>query len=307
MSASGGILETRAMGDHHWNQGFCGNGAVRQQSSNIGIDYHRCLSMQQVAVMSESADQIAERLAKRVAVQAGCSRAEAERYIQGGWVQVDGQLVDRPEARVRPSQTVVLDPAASAAPLPPTTIVWFKPEAVALPDGLHLPSAVAESWFDAGHRTPSDRPGGALPRAQLHRLQPLMPLTLDATGLMVFSQHTAVSRRLIEGFADLEQEWLVDLLAPSAPRSAEECERCLVALRRPGAGLLPRLAPLRVSWQSDHRLRLAVKGWTASQLMQHIQSASLPVASARRQRIGRVGLAGLTTGQWRQLGIGERF
>ena len=35
-----------------------------------------------------------ERLAKRVAQLLGCSRSEAEQYIEGGFVRVDG-VVDR--------------------------------------------------------------------------------------------------------------------------------------------------------------------------------------------------------------------
>ncbi len=36
------------------------------------------------------------RLAKRVAALVPCSRSEAEQYIEGGWVRVDGQVVEEP-------------------------------------------------------------------------------------------------------------------------------------------------------------------------------------------------------------------
>jgi 23S rRNA pseudouridine2604 synthase len=248
-----------------------------------------------------------ERLARRVAAQVPCSRSEAERFITGGWVRVDGQVVDRPEARVHAFQQVVLDPDASAEALPAVTLLWHKPAGVALPEGLHLPTALALAWLDAGHRWPSDRPGGALPRTQLHRLQPLMPLALDASGLMVFSQHPAISRRLIEGMADLEQEWLIDLEMGATLPSAEQKQDWLARLNRPQGPQALRLPPLRASWQSDSRLRLALKGWTSANLLRHLQSLALPLATARRQRIGRVGMAGLAPGQWRQLGMGERF
>ena len=55
-----------------------------------------------------------ERLAKRVAVQQSCSRADAERYIEGGWIAVDGQVVEEPGFRVGASQTVSLLPGARA-------------------------------------------------------------------------------------------------------------------------------------------------------------------------------------------------
>ena len=52
------------------------------------------------------------RLSKRVAAMVPCSRSEAERYIEGGWVRVDGQVVEIPQQRVL-MQTVSVDPDAS--------------------------------------------------------------------------------------------------------------------------------------------------------------------------------------------------
>ena len=40
------------------------------------------------------------RLAKRVAALAQCSRREAEMYIEGGWVRVDGVTVEEPQFKV---------------------------------------------------------------------------------------------------------------------------------------------------------------------------------------------------------------
>ena len=41
------------------------------------------------------------RLAKRLAEMLSCSRREAEQYIEGGWVSVDGVVVEEPEFRVQ--------------------------------------------------------------------------------------------------------------------------------------------------------------------------------------------------------------
>ncbi|WP_312156640.1 S4 domain-containing protein, partial [Pseudomonas sp.] len=40
------------------------------------------------------------RLSKRVAEQLGCSRREAELYIEGGWVKVNDQIIDTPYHKV---------------------------------------------------------------------------------------------------------------------------------------------------------------------------------------------------------------
>src|SRR5690606_377061 len=49
------------------------------------------------------------RLARRVAELAQCSRSEAEQYIEGGWVKVDGQVVELPGHMVT-SERVEIDP-----------------------------------------------------------------------------------------------------------------------------------------------------------------------------------------------------
>ena len=79
------------------------------------------------------------RLSKRVAAQLGCSRSDAELTIVGGWVRVDGSVVEQPQARVRPEQRVDIDPAARLVPLEPATLVWHKPAGVALPGESPLP------------------------------------------------------------------------------------------------------------------------------------------------------------------------
>ena len=99
----------------------------------------------------------------------------------------------------------------------------------------------------------------------------------------------------------------MDLEVGATPPSAEQKQNWLARLNRPQGPQALRLPPLRASWQSDSRLRLALKGWTSANLLRHLQLLALPLAAVRRQRIGRVGMAGLAPGQWRQLGMGERF
>ena len=67
-----------------------------------------------------------ERLSKRVAQMLGCSRREAEQYIEGGWVRVDGQVVEIPQQRVL-MQAVTVDPDASLMALGEVTLIVHKP------------------------------------------------------------------------------------------------------------------------------------------------------------------------------------
>ena len=69
----------------------------------------------------------------------------------------------------------------------------------------------------------------------------------------------------------------------------------------------PALPPAHVSWQSEARLRFAVKGIAPPVLVWMCAQVGLQAVALRRLRIGRVGLAGLPLGQWRYLPMGERF
>jgi 23S rRNA pseudouridine2604 synthase len=40
------------------------------------------------------------RLSKRLIELVGCSRREAELFIEGGWVTVDGEVIDEPQFKV---------------------------------------------------------------------------------------------------------------------------------------------------------------------------------------------------------------
>ena len=62
------------------------------------------------------------RLAKRLAATLPCSRREAELYIAGGWVMVDGLVVEAPQFMVS-EQKIELHPDASLTPAEPATIL----------------------------------------------------------------------------------------------------------------------------------------------------------------------------------------
>ena len=69
-----------------------------------------------------SADDGSMRLAKRVAELKGCSRSDAERYIEGGWVSVNDQVVEEPALRVT-HETVTISPDATLLDGGPITLL----------------------------------------------------------------------------------------------------------------------------------------------------------------------------------------
>ena len=248
-----------------------------------------------------------QRLAKRLAAQLPCSRRDAELYIAGGWVRVDGAVVEEPMARVRDEQTVVLNPQARLEPLVPVTLVWHKPAGTALPEAAHLPDDVAARWFAASARFAGDRSGIRPLKAHLHRLLPVAALEVQSSGLMVFTQNPGVARKITDASSPLEHEWLVEVQDDPALDDDARREAVLQSL---GKALFFdgwAVPSARASWQSERRLRLAIKGTLPGQVAHLAERAGLRLAAVRRQRLGRIGLDGLPSGHWRYAAAHERF
>ena len=231
------------------------------------------------------------RLAKRVAALAGCSRREAELYIEGGWVRVDGTVVEEPQHRVTDHQLVELDPAATAVAHEPVTLLLHKPSGAGAAEALQL--------LTAG-RHAADQPGMRIVQRHFAHLAPLLPLPAPASGLAVFSQQPGVIRRLTQDASTLEQEVVAEVAGEAA---ADALARLCHGLSREGRAL----PPIKVSWQSERRLRFALKGIVPELVPWMCEQVGLRVMSLKRIRIGRVPMAGLPEGQWRFLRREERF
>ncbi len=248
-----------------------------------------------------------QRLAKRLAAQLPCSRSDAERFIAGGWVRVDGVVVEEPMERVRSEQVVTLDAKATLESLAPVTLIWHKPAGQALPDGAFLPDEVATRWFAPAMRLAGDRCGVRPLKAHHHKLLPVAPLGELASGLMVFTQNPGVARKLVEDANLLEHEWLAEVAADPALADAARRDAVLASLGQTlfhDGWALPKA---RASWQSEQRLRLAIKGNRPGQVAHLCERAGLQLTALRRLRLGRVALSGLPVGQWRYLLPTERF
>jgi len=144
------------------------------------------------------------RLSKRVADLAQCSRAEAEHYILGGWVSVDGQVVETPQSLVS-DEVVEIDPDARAEAPEPATLLLHKPAGFDAISGRNP----AASLVTPATRWDGDASGVRLLKRHFVRLTPLVPLDRDASGLMVLTQDGRVWRRLTEDGDQIEQEFVV--------------------------------------------------------------------------------------------------
>ena len=99
------------------------------------------------------------RLAKRVAAQLSCSRSDAENFIAGGWVRVNGHVQESPQSRVGERDVVEVDPKARLEALAPVTLLWHKPAGVAMPEDSAMPTTWVEQHLGAATRWSGDRSG----------------------------------------------------------------------------------------------------------------------------------------------------
>lgn len=240
------------------------------------------------------------RLSRRVAELAGCSRTDAEQYIRNGWVSVDGRVIEAPQHLVSGEQ-VVIDPDARLEPVEPATILLHKPAGWDTIEGRKPAAALVTPETHWAH----DASGIRVLQRHLQRLTPLVPLEVEASGLMVLSQDGRVWRRLTEDADDIEHEYLVEISGEIAP----------YGLRRLAHGLSYKgrtLPPCKVSWQNEIRLRFAIKGARPGQLRDMCEQVGLAVVSIRRLRIGKVPIGkgpegAMPPGAWRYLPVGEKF
>ena len=246
------------------------------------------------------------RLAKRLAEMLACSRREAEQYIEGGFVTVNGVVVEEPQARVQ-NQSIVLLPGASLLALTPVTLLLHKPAGYESRDAANASGdagiQTAAQLLTAANHSPQDRSGIRPLKKHFSSAELLTPLATAASGLVVFSGDWRVVRKLREDARLLEHEVVVEVSGEIRPGGLERLNRIDHGFTYRGA-LLP---PAKVSWQSEKRLRFALKGEIPGQIAYLCESVGLKIEAMKRLRVGRMPLSQLQPGQWRYLMPYERF
>ncbi|WP_229258351.1 RNA pseudouridine synthase [Duganella rivi] len=218
------------------------------------------------------------RLNKRVAEERGCSRREAELYIEGGFVSIDGVVVEEVGARVTPEQKVTIADDATLLEITPVTILLHKPAGA--PQPLHLLNA------DTLTRTV---PGKRFLKRHVTGQEQMVPLDAKASGLVVFTQDFRVNRKLSE--ESVEHEIIVEV-------SGQIIEGGLQQLNQING---------KVSWQNETRLRFAMKNAKLGLIEKLCKEVGLKVVSMKRIRVGRISMSSLPVGEWRYLQDYERF
>lgn len=268
-----------------------------------------------------------ERLSKRVMQVKGCSRKEAEQYIEGGFVTVNGVVVEEPAHRVD-QHTVALDPQASLLLLNSVTLILNKPPGTT--DGLEEldedeePPRLAPPRFGPGAARGQRK--GPPPNARsllmpknhwehdpaeirtlkrhFNDLEADVELETGASGLVVFTQDWRTTRKLSEDLGVMEHEYLVEVKGEVEPDALKPIGYALKDDRN-------NLPQVKVSVSSSSpemsRIRFAIKGSHPGLVAYLCGEANFEILGMRRVRLGRVTIADLPVGQWRYLADYEKF
>lgn len=231
------------------------------------------------------------RLSKCLIALIGCSRREAELYIGGGWVTVDGQVIDEPQFQVD-GQTVALLPGATTEQLEAVTLLLHQEAGQDSQSGcLSMTAETLSEAHAAGRR---------VLRGHFARLTCVAELQAGASGLQVYSQDWRTVRKITTDLKRLEQEYVVEV-------SGQIIQHGLERLNRGFNWKGHELPKIKASWQNETRLRLVLKNPAPGLIDLLCRSVGLQVVSMRRIRLGGVSMSKLPAGQWRYLDSKEKF
>jgi len=239
------------------------------------------------------------RLSKRMGELGLCSRREADRWITGGWVKVDGEVVDTLGARVSPQARIEIDRAAREHQSGQVTILLHKP--------VGYVSGQAEDGYEPAivlirpeNRWAADPSPIKFQQQHLRALAPAGRLDIDSTGLLVLTQDGRLAKQLIGEGSSIEKEYLVRVEGKLA---IDGMKRLQYGLTLDGV----KLKPAQVSWQNEQQLRFVLRQGRKRQIRRMCELVGLNVTGLKRVRSGNVRLGGLPVGKWRYLRADEKF
>ena len=239
------------------------------------------------------------RLSKLMSEQGICSRREADRYIELGWVFVDGEQISELGTKIYPTQKIKLNKAAQMQQTQLVTLLLNKPIGYVSgqPEPGYQPAVVLikpENQFISQPSVKRFHP------AHLRNLAPAGRLDIDSQGLLVLTQDGRIAKQLIGEDSQIEKEYLVRV---SGTLSKENLALLNFGLSLDGKAL----KRAQVTWQNLDQLRFILHEGKKRQIRRMCELVNLKITGLKRVRIGKVKLGNLPEGQWRYLEDGEHF
>lgn len=228
-----------------------------------------------------------------------CSRREADRYIEQGWVKVDGVVVSTLGTKVAPDCEIELTDPAQRAQKRLVTILLNKPVGI-VSGQAEDDYRPAISLITKENHWQQDPSPIRFAHAQLKGLAPAGRLDIESQGLLVLTQDGRIAKQLIGADSQIEKEYLV--------RYTGKLDDKILALLNHGLELDDKkLKPAKVTVLNQDQLRFVLKEGKKRQIRRMCELVGLNVTGLKRVRIGDIRLSKLPEGQWRYLTDREFF
>lgn len=239
------------------------------------------------------------RLSKLMSEQGICSRREADKFIELGWVYVEGECVSTLGTKIYPTQKITLNKAAEVQQQKLVTILLNKP--VGYVSGQPEPGyQPAVTLINPASQFIDKRFPQRFSLSDLRNLAPAGRLDIDSQGLLVLTQDGRIAKQLIGADSKIDKEYLVRVEG-SLPKEK-------LALLQHGLSLDD--SPLKraeVGWQNQDQLRFILQEGKKRQIRRMCELVNLNVTGLKRVRCGRIKLGNLPEGMWRYLRVDEQF
>lgn len=237
------------------------------------------------------------RLSKLLSERGICSRREADKLIENGWIKVNGELVQELGIKVEPDVNIELLPQADSFLGKKVTILLNKPVGYVSqnPEKGYIPAIrLIQPENQAGDLSRKLKP------SHMERLAVAGRLDIDSKGLLIFTQDGVLAKQIIGENSQIEKEYLVwseEIIKD------DQIERLKGPMRLDGKDL----KPMSVEKLGPQKMRMILREGKKRQIRRVCEFVGLRVTSLKRVRVGKVRLAALAEGKWRFLESDEVF
>lgn len=239
------------------------------------------------------------RISKLLAQRGLCSRREADRFLERGWVILDGLPVTQLGTKALPSQDLRLHPNALGELAREVTVLLHKP--------LGIVSGQAEDGYQNAvslvapeNRWRRDPSLTEFNPSHREKLAPAGRLDIDSTGLLVLTQNGTIARQLIDGTGRIEKEYIVRFGGVLTPHGLKQLNHGIHLDGR-------ELRAATVTEAGPDTLRFLLREGRKRQIRRMCEVVGLRVIALKRIRIGKILLGDLPYGQWRYMREDETF
>ncbi len=228
------------------------------------------------------------RINKYLADAGVASRREADRLVEAGKVTINGRK-PAPGDQVEEGDEVMVNGRVVRPVMKKTVIAFHKPVGVITTTDAASPDNIMEALKFAP--TPP-------PKA---RLIPVGRLDVSSSGLILFTDDTALADRLMRPDSGTEKEYDVIVNKEIEPGFLEHMAKGVRLEHMPGVQRIVMTRPAKVKEVGATRFLIVITEGKNRQIRRMCEALGYEVRKLRRTRVGGVELGDLPEGEWRAL------